>query len=281
VEKTSTIYDVETGNWIYIDHEAKTYVTVPIGEMMTAMAATVTNARAQAGAGQSDARVQNEEGTADFKFDFKVEPTNERKKVNGQDAQRALLTVVTDIKVTPQDETEKQDSGKIVLLSDTWNTTGGPAHDAVQRFQQAAMKEVVDAAFNNSSSMGAALASDPKMREAMKKAAEESRKIEGLDVLTTVYLVAVAGDAEFDKNLVLKPEEKESGAKRAVGGLLRGALSGRQQQQEETPKEQPKQATIMKMTIEMRDFQTKSLPASLFEVPAGYRQVPPGGTGGN
>ncbi|MGH7554855.1 MAG: hypothetical protein ACREMQ_17790 [Longimicrobiales bacterium] len=276
VDKTSTIYDVETGKWIHIDHEAKTYVLVPIGEMMAAAGAMVTNSKAQAGTGTSDARIQNEEGTADFKFDFKVEATNERKKVNGQDAQRALLTVVTDIKVTPEDQTEKEDSAKIVLLSDTWNTTGGPAHEAVNRFQQAAVKEVVEAAFDNSSRLGAGLASDPKMAEAMKKAAAEARKIEGLDVLTTIYLVGVAGDAEFDKNLVLKPEA-ESGAKKAMGGLLRGALSGRQQQQQEEPKEPPKQATIMKMTIEMRDFQTRSLPASLFEVPAGYRQVTPGG----
>ena len=38
--------------------------------------------------------------------------------------------------------------------------------------------------------------------------------------------------------------------------------------------DKPKQTTVMKMTTEIRDVQSTSLAASLFEPPAGYKEIP-------
>jgi hypothetical protein len=45
--------------------------------------------------------------------------------------------------------------------------------------------------------------------------------------------------------------------------------------QAEQPAEEQSQATIAKVTSEVRNIRTATLDASLFEVPAGYRQVSP------
>jgi hypothetical protein len=38
--------------------------------------------------------------------------------------------------------------------------------------------------------------------------------------------------------------------------------------------DKPKQTTVMKMTSEIRDVQSTSLAAALFEPPAGYKEIP-------
>lgn len=281
-DKSSTIFDLEAGRYILLDHEAKTFVSVPLGQMAmgaAAMAGAVRPSAGQGDRGQLTATAVDEDGNkADFTFDMKIEPTDQRQQINGHQAERVFATVETDVKVTPEGETEAEDAGTMVIFMDVWNTDGGPAHAAVQRFHEAAAKEVAEQAFGNVRGLGAAFAADPKMAEAMRKAAAESQKMDGLAVRTTIHMVFVAPGVAFDRSLVL--EQPKSGAaetaKSAAAGALRGMFGGRREQ----PKQEEKQATqgtLLKMLMEIRDVETKSLPASLFEVPAGYREIAVGG----
>jgi hypothetical protein len=45
------------------------------------------------------------------------------------------------------------------------------------------------------------------------------------------------------------------------------------QQQEQKPPAEQSQGTLAKVTTEIRDVKATSLPASLFEIPAGYREI--------
>jgi hypothetical protein len=212
---------------------------------------------------------------ADFTFHVSLDPTNEHETVNGQDAKRAFATIETDVKVTPEGETKATDAGTLVILVDTWNANGGPAYTAVHNFQQAMSKEIRDQTFGNAKGLNAAFAQNPQMGEAMKKAAAEQQKMDGIAMKSTVYLVAVPPSLKFDRDLAIKPQEGggASVAKRAMGGMLSGALRGKAKD-DKPDTSQPKQATVMKMTTEIRDVQTASLDPSLFEAPAGYREIP-------
>lgn len=273
IDKTSTIFDLEKGLYIVLNHDQKTYTSVPIGEITRLAAAMATQTQLQAADGRATATAQDSTGKADFTFDLKVEPTGERQKIAGMDAERALVTMETDMKYTPEGETQAQDAGKLVMLMDVWEAKDGPPQQAVAAFQTAAADEVVQQAFGGRKNLGAAFSGDPKMAAAMEKAAEEARKLAGMEVRTTVYLVGVAPGIAFDRDLVLKPQPKGGeGAKRALGGALRGAL-GAKPQEESRQQEQAQQAVIAKLVTEVRDVQTKSLAASLFEPPSNYRQV--------
>jgi hypothetical protein len=282
VDRTSAIFDVEAGRYIQLDHEAKTFVSVPLGQMAlgaAAMAGAVRPADARGDRGQLAATAVDEEGNkADFTFDMKIEPTDQRQQINGHQADRVFATVETDVKVTPEGETEAEDAGKLVIFMDVWNTDGGPAHVAVQRFHEAVAQEVAEQAFGNARGLGAAFASNPRMAEAIERAAAESQKMDGLAVRTTIHMVVVAPGAAFDRSLIV--EQPKSGAAEAAKSAAAGALRGMFGARREQPKQEQKEATqgtLFRMLIEVRDVEAKSLPASLFEVPAGYREIQVGG----
>jgi hypothetical protein len=188
--------------------------------------------------------------------------------------------MVTDVDVTPQGEAQSQNAGKLVVLLDTWNANSGPASDAVRAWEKTASKEIAAAAFSKRSNLGPAFSSNPKMSEAMKKAAEEAQKVEGIAVKSTMHLVFVAPDQKFDRALALKEtdggnataSEKPKGLRGMIGRAVEA--STQQQSKEQKAPEQQTQGTFAKVTTEIRDVRSTSVPASMFEIPAGYREIP-------
>jgi len=283
-DKQSTIFDMDNSRFIMIDHDKKTYVSAPISQMVaaTAMMASSSNARSENGVLTATAR-DSAGNKVDFTFHLSEEPTNERQNVNGQDAQRTFATIETDMKYTAEGDTKAQDAGKIVMLLDNWIANSGPAYTAVSNFNKAMSKELREQAFSNTKGISAIATANPQMGEAMKKAAAEQAKIEGVAMRSTTHLVIVPVGMKFDRNIAVNPPQQEnassSAAKRAFGGMVAGALGANRRTEKAaenaaTSTDKPKQTTVMKMTMEVRDVQSTSLPASLFEPPSGYKEVP-------
>jgi hypothetical protein len=284
-EKQSIIFDLDNSKYIILNHTEKTYMSVPLSAMAGLATSSMRGVRAdQSSAQLKGSAVDSAGNKADFIVDVSVDPTKERKTINGMDAERVLITMVTDVDVTPQGESQAQNAGKLVLLMDTWNSNTGPASDAVRAWEQAASKEVAAAAFGSRGNLGPALSSNPKMAEAVKKANEEAQKVEGIAVKTVMHLVFVAPDTKFDRALALKDAEGSSGnasggseRPRGIRGMIGRAIeSSAQQQQPQNKKadEQRTQATIAKVFTDILDVRSTSVPASMFEIPAGYREVP-------
>lgn len=277
-DKSATIFDLDRSRVIIINDGDKTFINAPISEMTAAMREMSTSANVRSDHGQTQATAVDSAGNkADFTFHLSVDPTNEHDNVNGQDAQRAFTTIETDVKVTPQGETQATDAGTLVILMDTWNANGGPAYTAVHNFQQAMSKDLREQAFANMRGSSAAFAASPEMGAAMQKAAAEQAKMDGISMRSTVYLVVVPPSMKFDRDAAVKPQDAGAGAsaKRALGGMLGGAMRGRSKDDSKAADPATaKQTTMMKMTTEIRDVQTTSLAASLFETPAGYKEIP-------
>jgi hypothetical protein len=292
-EKQSTIFDLDNGRYIVLNHADRTYTSVPLADMArvatsavrgaTTDASTKTNAsvKTDASGDKLKATATDTAGNkADFVVDLKVEPTHERRNINGNDAQRAFVTMETDVRVTPQGETQSQAAGKLIILMDTWNASSGPASDAIRAWEQAASKEVAAAAFGGKGSPSPAIGgANPQVGEAMKKAREEAQKIEGVAVKSTMHLVIVAPDQKFDRALAQKGTDPEGGApadkpKSGLRGMIGRAMESKAQPKQEQTTEQQTQGTLAKVITEIRDVRTTSVPASMFEIPAGYREVP-------
>ena len=278
-DKQSTIFDLDNSRFIFINHSEKTYTSAPLSDMTRVATSAVRGVRAEASGDQLKGTAVDSAGNkADFVVDIKIEPTKERRNINGNDAERVFITMETDVRVTPQGESQSQAAGKLVILMDTWNANSGPASDAVRAWETAASKEVAAAAFGSKANMGAALAANPKMSEAMKKAAEEAQKIEGIAVLQVMHLVLVAPEQKFDRTLALGEAGGAAGGQEKRGGLRgmigRAVEAKTQPQNQQKAEEQKSQGTLAKVTTEIRDVKSTSVPASMFEVPAGYREVP-------
>ena len=276
-DKQSTIFDLDNSRYIILNHADKTYTSVPLADMARIATSSVRGMKAEASNGQLKGTAVDSAGNkADFVTDLKVEPTKERRNINGNDAERVLVTMVTDVRVTPEGESQSQAAGKLVILMDTWNANTGPASDAVRAWEQAASKEVAAAAFGSRANLGAAGAANPQMAEAVKKAAAEAQKIDGIAVKSTMHLVIVAPDQKFDRALALKETDGGSGAAekpKGLRGMIGRAMESKTQPQEQKPAEQQTQGTLAKVTTEIRDVRSTSVPASMFEIPAGYREV--------
>jgi hypothetical protein len=216
-EKQSTIFDLDNSRYIILDHAAKTYMSVPLADMARAATAGTRGMRAEASKDQLKTSAVDSAGNkADFITDLKVEPTKERRNINGNDAERVLVTMETDVRVTPQ---------------------------------------------------------------AMKKAAEEAQKVEGIAVKSTMYLVIVAPDQKFDRALALKETEGAGGAAekpKGLRGMIGRAIESQGKQEQKAPADQQQsQGTLARVITDIRDVRATSVPASMFDIPAGYREVQP------
>lgn len=280
-DKQSIIFDLDNSRYIVINHADKTYTSVPLADMAQVATSAVRGMRTEASKDQLRGTAVDSAGNkADFVVDLKVEPTQERQNINGNDAQRAFVTMETNVHVTPQGESQSQEAGTLVVLMDTWNANTGPASDAVRAWEQAASKEVAAAAFGKRANMGPAFSANPGMADAIKRANEEAQKIDGIAVKSTMHLVIVASGAKFDRALALNQaggnaaggEEKPKGLRGMIGRAI--ASQAKQQEPERTEKQQT-QGTLAKVVTEIRDVKTTSLPASLFEIPSGYRDITP------
>jgi hypothetical protein len=279
-DKSSTIMDFENGRYIFIDHDRQTYSVLTFEQMVAAVTRAAEQATASSASPGQPTMTTNEEGMTlhgdsgdvDLEFQLSVDQTNETQKVNGWNARRTLVTMRTDATVKAEGEQEEE-AGSLVVFIDLWNSTEVPAHTATLRLHQnAAAQQYLGEAGNSTQTIGAAFASDPAMSAALRKAGEEMQKIEGMAVRSTTYLVGVPPGLEFDPDLVLQPKPKESAAKKIGRGLLGGVLGSRSEDEEEAA---PAQKTGFTFSTELRDVKTDAIPASMFEPPAGYRQVDP------
>jgi hypothetical protein len=279
-EKQSTIFDLENSQYIVLNHAEQTFTRVPLADMARVATSTMRGVRADASKDQLKGTAVDSAGNkADFVVDIKVDPTKERRNIDGNDAERVIVEMETDVRVTPQGETQSQEAGKLVVVMDMWNASSGPAADAIREWEQAASKEVAAAAFGSRANMGPAMAANPRMGEAMKKAAEEAQKVEGVAVLSTMHLVIVAPGKAYSRELALKgteagaaPEQRRGGLRGMIGRAVEAGARSQEQNRNNQQQEQT-QGTFAKVTTQMRDIQSVSVPASKFEIPAGYREV--------
>jgi hypothetical protein len=270
--ESSSITDLENGRFMTIDHKAKTYTVVTLDQMLGAMQ-EMQGRMQQAQAEAQPARQAPPDGQVDLKFDLKVDRTGEKQRVAGYEAERVLMTMTTTATVTPEGGQAEQ-AGRLVMLVDSWNAKDVPAARAM-----AAVAEVAPALMEQQAAgmqnIAAALMSDPQLQEALEQAAAEAAKIDGFTMKSTTHLVIVPQDREFDRALALAEGggQQGSGGRGGIGGLLRGAAGlGRGQQQQQQPAEVT-QVTLAKVIEETREMKTGNLAASLFEPPAGYREV--------
>lgn len=277
-DKTSSILDLDAGRVISIDHESKTYTMMTFEQMAQQMERAMEQAKQEARQANPQAQesqeqaAQQPEGEVELDYELRVEKPGERQKINGYDAERIHMIMETEATVTPEGE-EAQKAGKLVVLMDMWNAENVPVVEATNAFYSRYPQEAARHS-QSMQNMAAAFATNPQMQEAMEEAAKESEKVSGFPVREVTYMVLVPPDMELDVAAVLSGGQK-SGAgetvKKGLGGLLRGAIGGNREQQQEEPEEM-KQATIMTMTTETREIRTTSLSDDLFNPPAGYTE---------
>jgi hypothetical protein len=276
-DKHASIVDLENGRFIDIDHNAKTYTMVTMAQIGDYMKQAEARQKSEmAKAQQTPSSQEQPKATTEVKISFKVDRTGEKQKLLGYDTERVFTTVESDVTVTPTEGPESgqaQPAGKLVVFMDSWLAKDVPAEIALRQLAEKAGPEMRKQSEKAAQTMIAAITADPNAQEAMKKAAAEAEKTAGFELKGTMHIVLVPPGLKFERDLVLAEEGKkeESTAKRALGGMLRGAIGAKAP---ETAKAaDPKQWTLGRVRSEVRELKSTSLPITLFEPPAGYREI--------
>jgi len=250
----STILDLSAGRFIQLDHRKKTYTSVSLDSLEAYMRAAAKDAKS--------------EDAPDVKFTLEVTPTGERQRIGDYEAERVYMTLELEAQA-------EEGSGRVVYFSDLWLSKDAPGYEASQRFAEAMGERA-----GGIEALMAAFAQTPEATQAMKNANREMRKLAGMPVRSTAYMVMLPEGVKFDRKVLLEEEAKaeaKPAQKPSIGGLLGGALRGKvpggQQPQQAEPAEAG-MTTLFSVATEIRDLSTASVDASRFEIPAGYKEKP-------
>lgn len=295
-DKTAHIIDLDRETMTDINFEKKTYSVITFAQMQEAMKRAMEKMR-QRGPSKGEGKPSDVE--AEFKLDIKE--TGQKKTINGIPTREVVML----IQVVGTDKKTKE-SGALDMLNSIWLAEPGavPGHKQIEEFhRKMALKmagAMADAGFNPQSMMGAM--SDPRMGAAMRKAAEEGRKLQGVNVMQVSKMGANLDPATASQ--VSNPNDIPQGptAGEAAGGAAAGAAEGaalgrlgrlggigglggfgrRKKAKEEDPKpaeekkaqQQQTQGAglLMEMVVEMSNFSTGPVDEGKFSVPAGFKQ---------
>jgi hypothetical protein len=239
-------------------------------------------------------------------FDVSVKNTGNSKEVNGLTAQEQVVTMqmhVTDPNAPPSDA---GNSVTYVVTTDAWIAPDPPEvqeiHDFDKRYTQKLMAGLDMSAWRdemNKQNPGLAqmFSGQPGASDAMKQMAKEMAKLKGTRVMEVTSMSGSGNGTATAQTTApapaATPSNQASSTPTSVGGLVGSALGsyglGGFHRKKATPAADtttttpaaattdgaaaPTSATLMEMTLQKSNFSQAAVPASSFQVPAGYRQV--------
>ncbi len=303
VTKESTeIYDLDKQEIIHIDTVKKQYSVdtfADMRKMMAQMPDKIKQAQAQVAAAQAQ-QPQAPASNLQFNFSVSVKDTGVQQVVNGLNAKQQIMTLTT----TVTDPSQPGTSATYTVTTEIWTTPDLPeemkdAQDFDFRFGQALMSGVDMSAYanmlgNSLNSSGAAMSqmfsSQPGAAGAYAQMGKEMAKIQGTPILEKTSMGGSGTGAaapQGSNNAASSQPAPQSGSSApslsasGIGGALMGSIFGKKKSQPANPPpaatstpQTPGEVTLMEMTTQKSNFSHDPVPASAFEIPAGYKQVP-------
>ncbi len=282
-KNSSSIFSIPEGAIINLDHRKKTYFHMGFNDMTAMFDATQQDVERE----MDDAGVNPE----DVQFNVEVRDLGESKEMLNAKADRKLVILEMDYDMESADNegNMQQASGKFYAVSDVWVSTNVPGMEIMDTFGKNFAEKMGQSFSQNTgggfAAMQQAFMSDSRMKPAMDKMAEEMKKLEGVSLMNTSYLVIVPEGMELDVDAVLnnkeqKSEKKKKARRGAFNQIAKNALRNRglnvgrnrDQPQEEEPQVQEQtiltETKIVYLSIEMVEDRDDR-----FNAPGNYKEV--------
>jgi hypothetical protein len=298
--QSTEIYDLDKQEIIHIDTVKKQYSVDTFDDMrkmMAKMPDAMKQAQAQAAAAQAQVQAQQAQTPASnlqYGFSVAVNDTGVQQVVNGLNAKQQILTLTA----TVTDPSQPGTSATYTVTTEIWTTPDMPqemkdAQDFDMRFAQALMSGVDMSAYMNmlGTSSNAAMAqifsNQPGAAGAFAQLGKEMAKIQGTPILekTSMGGAGTGAAAPQGINSANSQPAPQGGSSlpslsaSSIGGALVGGIFGKKKSQ--PPPTAPAatgqpsgEVTLVEMTTQKSNFSQDPIPASAFEVPAGFKQVP-------
>ncbi|MGC2399281.1 MAG: hypothetical protein WA510_05850 [Acidobacteriaceae bacterium] len=300
------ITDLDRETITHVDLLRKTYSVVTFAQMRQAfenMPKQMEQAKQQA---QAEQPQQPQQPKSDLKtsFDVSVKNTGVSKDVNGLTAQEQVVTLqmhVTDPNAPPSDA---GNTVTYVVTTDAWIAPDPPEVKEIQdfdkRFAQKLMAGVDMSAWKDQMTrqnpgMAQLFAGKPGSEDAMAQMAKEMAKVKGTRVME-VTTMGGSGTGTATAETTAPPPAAASSTPPTstptsmsglIGSALGGSALGGFHHKKAAPAADtttpaatatdgaatPTSATLMEMTMQKSNFSQDAVPASSFQVPAGFTQV--------
>jgi hypothetical protein len=291
------IWDLDAQTMTHIDTAKKTYWTVTFAQMRQAMA----NAMKQVGKAtpQPQAPTPQPQSNLQTKVQVSVNNPGVTKPVNGMNAQEQVVTLTVTVTDPSQPLAAGTNPAVFVVTTDMWVALQDPPelkeiHDFDVRMGQLMMQGVDVSALTAEANQAKAstsqvFANQPGAAAALEQMGQEMAKLKGTRVMT---VTSVGGSAPPANGQNAPPSDQNntgSGLSSVLPGKL-GSIMGGFHKKPAAQQPAPAATTpasgssggstggsnviLMQTTAQMSNFSQNAIPASAFEVPAGYKQVP-------
>jgi len=262
-DKSITIIDVAAETITHVDVEKKQYSVMTFAQLKQALDDMARKMK------------QNDSGQLNYKVS--VDNTGKTRQISGLDAKELIMKL--EMEGTDAKSGQK---GSMVVNIDSWIAAGVPGYEEARNFYKKMAEKIAWAPGSN------AFMAQPNVMQGMAAAEKEMAKLDGVAVLRVMNMgaegtVPPQAPAEGESTAQKQPPADKPSVGGAIGGALGGRFGlGRKKQPQDTPP--PASAgsqggsasgVLMEMTTESTGFSTAPVDASLFEVPAGFKQVEP------
>jgi len=233
----------------------KSYTVMTFAEYRKRLEEAQARAKQEASGAQQEQAAPTE--AKEVEVEFTVKQTGQKKTVAGYETREVILTVTVREKGKPLEE-----GGGLVVTSDLWLADRIPALAEIQDFDRRYAERLLGplGVGVDAQQLAMATAFYPMIKDAMARMQQESNKLEGVPLATTVTFEGVKSKAQMAEG---SSQQQETGG--GVGGMLARRLMRKK------PEGQAARTTILTSTHEVLSIQTSAADADV-AVPAGFRE---------
>jgi len=261
---TGEIIDLGEEKVYTLDLKGKTYSVMTFAEMRKRMEEAMAKAEKDAAAAKPEPEPEKGAPKKEYEVDFVITAGPGAKQVAGTDTKESVATVT----VREKGKTLEQ-AGGFVLETHLWMAPKVPALQELNDFRAKYAQKVYGPLMAQAApNMTQAMAMYPQMADAMKKFADEAKKLNGTPLLTEMIFIAAAPPGS-------QSEQKAEPAP-GIGGLL-GGLGRFRKKSNDAPAPAPAaaaaapgRATVLTTTTETLQITPSAADADV-ALPAGLK----------
>jgi hypothetical protein len=272
----ATIFDLDQQTITNVHFAQKTYSVMTFEQMKQQMAEMAEKMRSRNG----------QQG--DMTFDVKVNDTGQTKLINGNNAHQMIMTMTAS-----STDPKSGGQGALDIVNDIWIAPNVAGYGEVRDFQRR-MAEALGWVPGESPMMNR-----PDMAKAMSQVYKEASKLDGMPVATVIKMGGnVQGtptSSDQEQPVAQNSQQDAAPPPTSVGNAVAGAMAGhfgfgrhkKQADSSTAPSDsatsasksqqnggtQQANASLMEMTSEVTSYNSGTVDAAVFQVPAEFKKV--------
>jgi len=253
-----SLIDLDSKTITNVDLQKKQYSVMTFDEMKQALE-------------NMSKKMNKKDSGADVKLKVEANPTGKTKQFGGYDAKEIQMKIA--MEMTDQ---KSNQSGAMVIYTNLWIAENVPGYSEVSNFYRKMAQEL------NWTPGGNMFMQQPEVAKGMAEAFKEVSKLNGAPVFQVMAMGPegmAPPSADAPQTAAEQPQTKKPSAGSVLGGALGGKFGGFGHKKSEPAQEQPAPQQQQQQSGALIEMQTEysafapTADASLFDIPAGFKQV--------